>query len=145
MKAFYNTFPLHKLYGFLLLNTSLIVFIPALVTLIGSHDLTGLPIEVIGSLALSLSGVILSTLFILRKKIAVQLITGLLIITIAILSGYMFYTLSQVSGSGMETSILVLSVFGFFIVEGILGLLIIHSQKLSEEFNESKIIGVGDK
>ena len=122
----------------MLLNTSLIVFIPALVTLIGSHDLTGLPIEITGSLALSLSGVILSTLFILRKKIAVQLITGLLIITIAILSGYMLYMLSQVSGSGMEASILVLSVFGFFIVEGILGLLIIHSQKLSEEFNEPK-------
>ena len=136
MKLFKNNFPLHKLYGFLLLNTSLIVFTPVMLGVTGENDLGNLPIEMLIAFTLSLSGVVLSTLFILRKRIAIHLLTVLLISTILILSFYMIYILVDTSVDDLWATILIINAFGFFIIEGILGLFIIHSKKLSDEFND---------
>ena len=102
----------------------------------GENDLGNLPIEMLIAFTLSLSGVVLSTLFILRKRIAIHLLTVLLISTILILSFYMIYILVDTSVDDLWATILIINAFGFFIIEGILGLFIIHSKKLSDEFND---------
>lgn len=135
MKIFNNTYPLHKLYGFLLLNTSLIVFTPSLMSLIDAHSLARVSFEVVLSFVLSLCGLVLSILFILRKKIAIHLLTILLGATILILTIYMVYIMVDMFPfKQVEATLFILNAFGFFIAEAVLGLLIIHSKKLSDEF-----------
>lgn len=135
IKRLKNNIPLHKLYGFLLLNTSLIIFTPMLLALMQSNA-KHLPPEAIASFALSLLGVVLSILFIMRKKIAIQLLTYLLITTIVLLFGYLLFSLFDMRHRDIGFTALMINAFGFFIVEGILGLLIIHSKKLADEFED---------
>lgn len=134
MKIFKNGFSLHKLYGLLLLNTSLIVLTPVMLGILGASKKQGIPVEVMITFGLSFCGVILSGLFILRKKIAVNLLSVLLVTAIIVLIVFMFNILGSMSNPGWAAIVLTINAFAFFIAEGILGLLIINSKKLSEEF-----------
>ncbi len=134
MKIFNNGFPLHKLYGLLLLNTSLIVLTPVMLGIFGLSNKKGIPVELSITFGLSLCGVILSVLFILRKKIAINLLSVLLITAIIVLIIFMFEVLGSMNNARWAAIAMTINAFAFFIAEGILGLLIIHSKKLSEEF-----------
>lgn len=134
MRIFKNCFPLHKLYGLLLLNTSLIVLTPVLLGIFGFSSRRGIPVELFITFGLSLCGVILSVLFILRKKIAINLLSVLLITAIIILIVFMFEVFASMRNPEWSAIAMTVNAFAFFIAEGILGLLIIHSKKLSEEF-----------
>jgi hypothetical protein len=104
--------------------------------MLGSFSLSkkDLPIEVLITFGLSLCGVILSVLFILRKKIAINLLSVLIITAITVLVVFMFEVLGSMNGSRWSSIVLTINAFAFFIAEGVLGLLIIHSNKLAEEF-----------
>lgn len=130
-----HNFSLHKLYGFLLLNTSLIVFMPAAAILVEITNRSNVPLQLIATMVLALSGIILSILFILKKNIAIKLLSALLIITILFVVFLMIQTLFALGEIGFTPALLVVNTFGFFIVEGVLGLLIIHSEKLLSEFD----------
>ena len=88
-----HNFSLHKLYGFLLLNTSLIVFMPAAAILVEITNRSNVPLQLIATMVLALSGIILSILFILKKTIAIKLLSALLIITILFVVFLMIQTL----------------------------------------------------
>jgi len=133
MKILANNFPLHKLYGFLLLNTSLVVFVPAAIVVFFNQQ--SKPFIVWVTFVLSFFGVVLSILFISKKRIAIQLLSILLAVTIAVLVLMMIFTLVKMGSPSFEELTIAVSVFGFFIIEGILGLLILHSEKLSSEFD----------
>lgn len=134
MNIFKNGFPLHKLYGFLLLNTSLIVLTPVMLGLFSLSNKKDIPVEIVITFGLSLCGVILSVLFILRKRIAINLLSVLLIAAIIVLTIFMFEVLGSMNNAGWRAIAMTINAFAFFMAEGVLGLLIIHSRKLSEEF-----------
>ena len=136
MKAFKNNFPLHKLYGMLLFNTSLIVLTPMMMGVVGGVGTNNIPPEAMITLGLSLGGVILSILFILKKKIAIQLISILLVFSIIFMFILMLQVLNSMSNNKWDSILLVVNAFCFFIAEGVLGLFIIHSKKLSDEFDD---------
>lgn len=134
MKILENKFPLHKLYGFLLLNTSLFVFIPF--SMITYTELDSSEWELVPALILSLLGIILSALFIMRLKVAIHLLSWFLVVSICAVVVYMIIALyvNRMYFSFSEVLFIVWG-FGFFLVEGIIGLLILHSDKLSTEFD----------
>jgi hypothetical protein len=134
MKIFKNCIPLHKLYGFLLLNTSLIVLTPVMMGISSVGKMSGIPAEFLITFGLSFCGVILSVLFILRKKIAINLLSVLLITAIVVLVVFMFEVLGSMHTTRWSAIALTINAFSFFIAEGLLGLLIIHSTKLADEF-----------
>ena len=134
VKILANNFPLHKLYGFLLLNTSLVVFVPAAIVVFFNQQ--SKPFIMWVTFVLFFFGIVLSILFISKKRIAVQLLSMLLSVTIAVLVAMLVFAWVEMGSPGFQNMILIVSVFGFFIVEGILGLLILHSEKLSSEFDD---------
>ena len=64
-------------------------------------------------------GIVLSILFISKKRIAIQLLSMLLSVTIAVLVAMLVFAWVEMGSPGFQNMILIVSVFGFFIVEGL--------------------------
>ena len=139
MNIFKNKIPLHKLYGFLLLNTSLLVCLPLVLSLLnGQWQYKTITLMPVLTLCLSSCGVILSIMFLLKKKIAIYCLNVLLIVSI--LSLVLFYAVMffESTNRSLESVFLVSCVFGFFVIEAIIGILILNSVKLLGEFESFK-------